>query len=771
MASRCGCPDCVEHRSGCGVDVEYTREDQCDIYTYRFDGECVAGDGLWWDGSQLNVKLRPDGGLSFDNNGALQLADEPDCTWPATVCALEGRKYHQDVVVGALGAGFQYKPQTTFRAYTHAAESGLDVVHVPVRMLRDGTPAVTPETHMTVQNGSLCPHDPPWREVQREHPESWRRNQRQEISEALNPLVECAPLADDMRNGWFGYFDAPERHENAMPVLTDVVQTIGNKAVIVVHLMWPPVSADGTQWVHPTLPDGVTPDPNFPTTVPTPDTRVEAFLTSVKKTIEHHALQRSVIVMSHPDIPTQDSSVQRDVLTPFARAGITVAPHLETKKHVDRYPMTDPRWSEWGWVVMNTFELDETGQPARVPAARMRSYADAGKYGLWWQLTRHSEFREYMRDSHALGSFSTDPAYTSGGLPVGKHCLDCGDTRYREPEPDWSLGFIKHGILGPVEDAYWADANGRSQASPLVRGAMLPQQDTAPTAPAIPRGEYHLGPGSETSAGGPTFFVAQGYLELPDPEAYRLRFWIDARHDRGVVDAIEGLVSARDVRAEVAFAMPFDQRFADFPSAPDKHGYVLSFSTFKRDLGGGLLPDLLPDLTGLRWHQQLSLWVWDPAANNGQGGNVRLAQWQAVSILKEGYVGVEIHVNPDRIWVAPVDRESWQTIRDDTGLLPSTQNQFAPYDSSADTVNGHLGRGDSGNRGRNIFLGRAVGTGEPITGDVEEARFAHWTTTPGEQVPPPYPPPATPTVAGPDEPDRRSVLQIVRDAVDGDPET
>src|SRR5690606_25126868 len=98
---------------------------------------------------------------------------------------------------------------------------------------------------------------------------------------------------------------------------------------------------------------------------------------------------------------------QRDVLTPFARAGVTVAPFLTTEAETSKYPPTDPRWDEWGWLVMGTWETaGDPPQLQRVPPERMKPYTDAGKFGLWYSLTRHTDHRQTCLDSGALGGFS-----------------------------------------------------------------------------------------------------------------------------------------------------------------------------------------------------------------------------------------------------------------------------------------------------------------------------------------------------------------------------
>lgn len=685
--NRCGCANCIEHRPGCGVDVDYDREDGCDIYTYSFDGECIAGNGLWWDdgNNQLNVKLRADGGLAFDNNGALYTTTKPDCPDGASVAALEARLPQQDVVVGNLGAGHMFKPQVTRRSFEYAVERGLDAVHVPVRMLADGTAAVTPESHLTVQNGSQYPHDPPFRELQVQHYETWRRTARLGIGTEPDTTTTA-------NTGWFGYL---EQDETESLLLADVLRIIGDHAVVFVHLMWPPTTNDGTTWAVP----GPTPD-RTPCTLP-PDSRVDAFLNHVRRQLETHRAQRRTVVISEPTIPTASGDTTRAPLQVFSRSGITVAPYIASQAAADQYPPDAPEWSEWDWVVMGSLDgINDDGTLTMAPPERMKPFTSAGKYGLWYQLTRHSERARYMTDSGALGAFSTDPEYTLGGIPIGKHCADCGDTTYRRRRGNWHEGYIEHGLLPRVEDAYWAAFGNHAETSPHRRGMQYGPTDGG----LNPDGTYSLG--KDAVYGDNTYWVLQGHLELENPDNYRLLMRLDQNRAANLIDG-----TRRVIRTEVGFAFPHDQRFVAWgDNASDNHGYILSYSIWST---GTLLSD---------WQGMLRLWVWDPAGNDGNGANHALAEWEVPNAwITEGCIGIQVLVSDARIWVAPVNATTWQPI--------STHN---PYDSSNDTEHGHLGAAESGNRGRSVFFGRGHDGQPGVDSDPEQAQICYWENKPGQ---------------------------------------
>lgn len=718
--SRCGCNHCVEHRSGCGVDVEYERVDGCDLYTYSFDGECVAGDGLWWDTAnhKLHVKVRPDGGIGFDPNGALQLTDQPECQPAVSVAALEGRLHHQDVVIGTLLAGHMYRPQSTHAALQYAKQRGYDGVHVPVTMTADGTPVVLPTTHLERQNGNATPSGskdpsvddsappPPWAEVHTldpsgfwGHPESAAETDRARF---WNPDV-------GRRNanlGWFGYVEHPEKR---LVLLSDVCEQLGGQTVLFIQLIWPAISDDGTAWVV-TDPNTDPPD-DYPRTAP-PDSRVAAFLTKILTLIRVHQLERSVVVFGRPVVPTENPEVQASPLDRIASAGITVAPYLGSQDEADAYPPDAPEWERWNWVIMGTLDgvnAPDT-RPIMVPPERMRPYTDIGKYGLWYSLTRQSDFRDYMAGSDALGAFSADPDYTRGGIPIGRaseHCVDCGDTSYRQRVPEWNVGHVEHGWLPLVEDLWYTNELYPSGAQhPDARGHQQGEDGVATGAYVLTK--THARP--DTS----TYFVLQGYLQLEDPERYRIRAWLQTARNL----SIGNVTSAREVRAEVAFAVNDDHRLIRWgPDSADNSGYIISLRTWANF--GEILT----------WHGRMVLYAWDPSANDGQGDTIPLQAWDLPRAwLDNGYVGIEVHVTPERIWCAPVNRDTWEP-------------QLDPYDSSTDATNGHLGRAESGNRGRNVYFGRGVGNGNEHSNDPEEARFAMWEALPGEHPVPTYTPP------------------------------
>ena len=136
------------------------------------------------------------------------------------------------------------------------------------------------------------------------------------------------------------------------------------------------------------------------------------------------------------------------------------------------------------------------------------------------------------------------------------------------------------------------------------------------------------------------------------------------------------------------------------------------------------------------WKGFLRLWTWDPAASEGQGATIKLVEWVVPnSWITAGCVGVQVLINEDRIWVAPVNSTTWQLIEG-----------YAAYDSSTDTTNGHLGRADSGNRGRAVFFGRGHDGNAVVATDPEEAHICYWEQKPGMgDTPEPAPP--TPTGA------------------------
>src|SRR5690606_10220652 len=163
-------------------------------------------------------------------------------------------------------------------------------------------------------------------------------------------------------------------------------------------------------------------------------------------------------------------------------------------------------------------------------------------------------------------------------------------------------------------------------------------------------------------------------LQLEDPERYRIRAWLQTARNL----SIGNVTSAREVRAEVAFAVNDDHRLIQWgPDSADNSGYIISLRTWAN------FSEILT------WHGRMVLYAWVPSATGAQGATIPLqARALQRARLDNGDVGIEVHGTPERVWCAPVNRGTGEP-------------QLDPYDTSTDATTGPLGRAGSGNRGRN----------------------------------------------------------------------
>ncbi|GAA0607435.1 hypothetical protein GCM10010174_25710 [Kutzneria viridogrisea] len=464
---------------GPGITVTGSGASAQTTYTVAVDGTTVAGDGLAWHAGRLTTRLAPGGGLELDPTGALRTTGggEPGgASGGVTVAALE--QIDHDLVGGVMGAGFLLKPPDLLASYTYGAQLGLDLLHVPVRFLSDGTPVVSAlETCGLLDSWPIMGQaDPHAEHVQDQDPHRWRVA-TQRPGATLQPQQ---PAVEDPTRGWFGYL---EPGQFGATTLADLFHAVGGRTVLLLELSWPAVDGAG-HFVH-----------------PTPAWRTEVFLRRVLGLVQQFGLTQSVIVTTQrTSLPGNTGNQPLDVLARFADAGITVGPTIATQDQLDAHPITS--WSSsWRWVFANR----------ALPRASLEELVAHTANTVLYVVTRH-HLRTGLVNSAvqtpgasgvgAKGVLTADAEYY-GGITTGR---PFSGLRYRKQVSTWRFGTVPVGLLPAGEETLAA-------MPARARGFSYAGYEACWMGPATPRS-----PESNTA------WVLHGYLA---PNASPGSYWLD----------------------------------------------------------------------------------------------------------------------------------------------------------------------------------------------------------------------------------------------------
>lgn len=523
---RCGCSqDAVVVDDGHGIDTTETRDGNVVHYQPNVDGSVLTGNGMTWNQQtrRFQVKLAGAGsGLSFDGTGGLYVSDKEGgggFTPGASVRELAERAPAQNIVGGFLGAGYFIKPQSTRRSYTYGVQRGMDLMHVPVRPLRDGSPVVTPDEFLGPQNGDIQDGGQPtpvlrqdvhrWGAV----PDKcgawpWRVDDEDNINQPV----------DRPYRGWFGYLEAAE---DALLTLPDVFDLVGRSSVLWLELAFPPIAQD----------EGGNPVWQYPDRSPTDD-QVASLIDRTRVLIQRYGLVQSVIVSTAtPQVPSS-SGTPVDVLTGFYQSSITTGPMFTSAEQLTAYPPES--WPQaWSWAGVNT----------SIPPETVKPYADAGVHCLYWACNRQHQLADLVQPSGSGGVLSGDPEYFAG--QIDSHPT-AGKYLYRKTSSDWYFNTVNHGTL-PASEKLDAVHAGR-RAYHEVGGNWMQLGKTA----RVPGGVY---------------YVLQGWASpIATPDDYLLALQTDIH---GPTNAATGLGS------EWVLGVDTDAPYAGLPQA--KQGYVISY--------------------------------------------------------------------------------------------------------------------------------------------------------------------------------------------------
>lgn len=514
--SRCGCGDqcnCAI-QGGAGIAVGGSGSAN-NPYTVAFNGSGLAGNGLAWDAGSghLNARLAVGGGLSFDGTGALQTTGGGGGGGGgtvATVAALEART--GDVLGGSLGAGFMIKPPDLLRSYEWGLQSGIDFINVPVRFLSNGSPVVTSNETMQLQDAYPNRND----HVQDIDTHRWKvLNMRPGAF-----LAPATPSTQDPKTGWFGYL---EQGQGGCTLLSDVFREVGGKVVLMLQLQFPSVDGSGN-FVH-----------------TTPAWRTELFLQRVLSLINAFGLAASVIVTTDQlTIPPPSGTTQTDVLARFSSAGIRVGPTLWTTAATTAHPANSSWPATWTWVYLNQ----------TLPAATLQTYVTKGLKVLLGIVSR-----QYLRNTvvnnaaqspgaspaatgvGALGVVSADPVYY-GGYSTNPRIGTNGNA-YQKQASTWNFSTVDHGLF----PAGW-ESVALSAAS--VRGSHC-----------VGYSHIVMGQGTVTDPASETGWVLHGWMcPLQTPTSWSLDFGVGVNQLTVGGQSIYGWMS-------VAFCVPADHGFKD----------------------------------------------------------------------------------------------------------------------------------------------------------------------------------------------------------------
>lgn len=534
--SRCGCDTATEVKGGCGIHLTGSGEAEDDPYVVALDPASAAGDGLRPAGQdcKLATKIVPGGGIDYDGNGAMYAADcvpEIDPSKPTVDGLIKNRCPQGDIVGGYLGGGYLYKPQSTQASIDYGAERGLDMIHLPVRMLADGTPAVTPDEYLGRQNGNVRDfgQDTP---VQEQSPARWRRLVNDAGTWRPDIGADGQPHPEDPAAGWFGWL---EPNEQGLLTLDRALDRIDNRAVTVIELQWPALRDENG---IPLWQDGHAPPPG----------RVPHFLDHVKRAIRRRgSSEYSIVVSQWPYLPPPEpGQPPLDTLGPMQLRH--TGPVLYTAADADRLANA-PGWQVWNWTMAHR----------TVPADKIKPHTGDGHNAILFPITRHSDHERYVPPSGACAVLSGDPEYTAGHLKTNP---GFGNHRYRKFTSSFHDSVIEHGLIAPG-DEWGVDVH------PNRRG-LKPRYLADPAHPPNPdpRGQYDLGKDCFIQ-GQPGYWVLQGWIspipkvrDTDETHQFDLSWWCK----RG-----------EKTWAEVLLARNTDKPFDSFEKTEDKSGYIVSF--------------------------------------------------------------------------------------------------------------------------------------------------------------------------------------------------
>jgi glycerophosphoryl diester phosphodiesterase len=501
-----------------------------------------------WDAGShlLSTKLAAGGGLEFDGQGAMRTTDAPGGSgigW-TTIADLEAKAANQKIVIGHAGAGILIKPETQLRSYRYGQHIGLDMMHVPIRALKDGTPCVIADETLGRVTGE------PWNQaawtakyVSDQAPHDWGifpslsgldnpylRNQPDGNSE---PTLEQAPTAWDnakwqTRSPSFGFLGMREQPQYGLTLLSDVFREVGGRTPLLLELRWPARSSEGGPFVKATAP------------------WINAwYLRNVLAMITRFGLTNYVVVTTtEMTIPPDGAGPDTNVLDSFANAGIRVGPHLTAAK-LAAHP-ADGTWpATWAWATFSNALTD-----AQIAPYKALTPNGAALRCILMNLNRHHEWTERIVTAGLQGATSSDPPYAFATVaPVGHPLNGPG---YRDPYSRWEWATIQHGVLPP----------NTANIGPYHRGTKEPNAS-----------KLLMGPSMVPAVAGTTYHVLQGWgapMNLPADLYFDFYVAFDAWESPRTNSAWLAL----------AFCRTDDQVFSDWNPAPGaslpaQSGYAL----------------------------------------------------------------------------------------------------------------------------------------------------------------------------------------------------
>lgn len=438
--------------------------------------DCVGrnlGNGLGMVNKLLSVRLAPGGGLEFDISGALRVTGVTPGGQPATVAALE--TVPQDVIGGALGAGFMIKPINTMRTFEYGLHAGLHFMQVPVRFLSDGSPVVYMQETLANSTPSASTT-----QVQQYGPHWWKTLANKPGHQILPSGTNTVDY-EDPKEGWFGYLEPGEPN---LVFLSDVLRDVGGKIVLLLDLRFPATNSSG-EFVN-----------------ITPTWRTAVFMFRVRNMIREMGLASSVIITTTmpkiPDnVPDPGSSPKFDVLKYFSDDGIAVGPMFETAQAASGYPPGATWPQNWTWAFLSwgiapatlAGYVDQTvGSPAKRlnvilfyvsrqylreavvnNAAQTPGAVGVGAKGVIsadpeYYLARSRYYYRHGDNSFQLCTVSPGLLPNEGENLVTMNCLRrghhiatyrsmwFGPLNYRPPDPIANTAFSLQGWFGPFDD-------------------------------------------------------------------------------------------------------------------------------------------------------------------------------------------------------------------------------------------------------------------------------------------------------------------------------
>ncbi len=358
--------------------------------------DCVGthlGDGFIFDSGTKTLRIKIDPAAenlaTVGPQGLLVAGTPPQGGGGVSVAGM--LTLPKPVIGSAYGAGFAIVPEGQRESYTAAANLlGLvSLVHVPVRRSVEALPVCLHYDTMASYNTAIVD-----------------RVIDMDASMLSRCSIEPGGPTETYLSGYFGY---GAKKSTGAPLLSDVLDVLGNRAVVYLEVK----------------------DTNSPRT--TAD--------RIKEQMSVYGISKSLIVAGEPLAATgSDATILHGVIASFAGSGVPIAAHLTSAAQVSAYPAATLVSLGCTWVALS-YAIADPASPSYVAGA-VTAYKAAGLQVLLFGVHRQYQY-DLAVTNDVRGVISFDPVYAAGAKTA---------YRYRQDNSTWSWGTPDYG-----RQSSWSD--------------------------------------------------------------------------------------------------------------------------------------------------------------------------------------------------------------------------------------------------------------------------------------------------------------------------